>query len=315
MEPYGKIYSMSTSPSSLVTDQQFAKPAIPPTWTSDEPRQSNSAAISRSASCDHISHSTMSNVTPESHGIKRTLSENALASLQGGESRQPFELEGSGTTDTGVGIHSSTRSVDKSRITISKYTVATQHDGYPMYARETEKSATTVGSGRKARSVSGSLSNFAKLSWNTASRSPSPRKRSALLEETTLSNPRLDHARPSPSLSANKPIQNGRKPPNGSASGLARDGSTVGKKPRRPLSAFLGKTSAEPKTPLLPSIPKSYSSDRLPALSQSHSSSETSSDIPKSVSSDRLQNLGVDSLRKRDELWGAFRTLDGEFHK
>lgn len=315
MESCGNFASMSTSPSTLVTDGQVKTHAVLPAWTSDESRHSNTAAIPRSASCDHISNGAISNVPPEPHGIKRTLSENALATVQGGVSRQLFEPENLGSIDRDVGIHSSTRSDNKPRITISKYTLATQYDGIPTYARETEKGADIVGSGPKPRSVSGSLSNFAKKSWSTASRSPSPRKRSTMLEETALSKPRLDHPRPSPSSSANKPIQNGRKPPNGSASDLARHGSTVGKKPRRPLSVFLGKSPSEPKIPLVPSIPKSFSSDRLPAISQTHSSSETPPSIPKSVSSDRLQNLGVDSLRKRDELWGAFRALDGEFHK
>lgn len=316
MEPGGNVTSMSSSPSTLATDAQVTTPAILPTWTSDEPRQSNSAAIPRSASCDHLSNGTILNVPSQPHGIKRTLSENSLASLQGGIPRQPYRTEKLGIVDRDVGIHSSTRSENnKPRMTISKYTLATQYDGSATYAREAEKGANLVGFGRKPRSVSGSLSSFAKKSWSTASRSPSPRKTSTPLEETTMTKPRLDHARPSPSSSTNKPIQNGRKPPNGSASDLARHSSTVGKKTRRPLSAFLGKAPTEPQFPLVPTIPKSFSSDRLPAITQIHASSEKPPTIPKSISSDRLQNLGMDSLRRKDELWGAFRALDGEFHK
>lgn len=306
---------MSTSPSTLATDGQTTTPAILPIYASNESKQSSRATIPRSASCDHIPNGTISNVPPKPHSIKRTLSENALVSLHGGVSRQPFEPEKLSTIDRGDGYHSSTRSINKPRITISKYTLATEYDGNAMYARETEKGPDPAGSGRKSRSVSGSLSSFAKKSWTTASRSPSPKKRSTLLEEATLSRPRLDHARPFPSSSVNKLVQNGRKLPNGSASDLARHGSMVGKKPRRPLSVFLGKAPAEPKIPLVPSIPRSFSTDRLPAISQTHSSSGAPPTIPKSISSDRLQNLGVDSLRKRDELWGAFRALDGDFHK
>lgn len=315
MEPYGNVTSMSTSPSTLATDGQSTTPAILPICASNESRQSSRAAIPRSASCDHIPNGTISNVPTKPHSIKRTLSENALVSLQGGVSRQPFEPEKLSTINRGVGIHSSTCSVYKPRITISKYTLATEYDGNATYAQETEKGPDPAGSGRKSRSVSESLSSFAKKSWTTASRSPSPKKRSALLEVATLSKPRVDDARPFPSSSVNKPVQNGRKLPNGSAGDLARHGSMVGKKPRRPLSAFLGKTPAEPKIPLVPSIPRSFSSDRLPAIPQTHSSSRAPPTIPKSISSDRLQNLGVDSLRKRDELWGAFRALDGDFHK
>ena len=308
MEPYGNVTPISSSSSVLATNEQVTESATLPTWTLDKFRQSNSAAIHRSASCDHISNGTTLNVSTEPHGIKRTLSENALASLQGGVSRQSFEQEMSGTLDTGLGVHSSSRSENKPKITISKYNLATQYDGNATYAREAENGTNIVGSGRKSRSVSGSLSNFAKKSWSTASRSPSPRKRTTLLEATTFYKSRSDHARSS-SSSANKPIQNG------SANDLARHGSTVGKKPRRPLSVFLGGAPAEPKIPLVPSIPKAFSTDRLPNISQTQSSSETAPTIPKSISSDRLQNLGVDSLRKKDELWGTFRALDGEFHK
>ena len=315
MEPCGNVTTIASSRSTFTTHKQATSPTTLPNWTSDESRQSNSAAMLRSASYDHIPNGARSNDSSEPHGIKRTLSDNALASLQGGVSWQPSEPENLSSIDRDAGIRSSTRSDNKPRITISKYTLATQFDGNAAYARDTENAANSYESSPKSRSVSGSLSSFAKKSWSTASRSPSPRKRSTLVEQTPLSKTGLDHAPPSPLSSVNKPAQNGRYLPNGTVSDLSRHATTVGKKPRRPLSALLGKAPTEPKTPLVPSIPMSLSSDKLLAISQAPSSSEKPPLISKSISSDRLQNLGIDSLPKKDELWGAFRALDGEFHK
>lgn len=170
-----------------------------------------------------------------------------------------------------------------------------------------------VGIERKPRSVSGSLTSFAKKSWATASRSPSPRKRPTQGESDALSVPGLCQTMAFPPAAAiservgenlsNAVVESTKKGP------------IEGKKSRRPLSAFLSRASSDSKVHVVPSIPKAFSSDTLSAMNHVHHSINTPLEIPRSISSDRLHILGNDSPRRRDELWGAFRALDSEFHK
>ena len=69
---------------------------------------------------------------------------------------------------------------------------------------------------------------------------------------------------------------------------------------------------------------KSMWSHRFPKLSHlihyrlwtSFTRTHTPPVVSRSISSDRLHSLGNNSPpRRRDELWGAFRALDSEFHK
>ena len=63
-----------------------------------------------------------------------------------------------------------------------------------------------------------------------------------------------------------------------------------------------------------PSIPKSLSLDRIPSLNHMYSADGSFGKL-RYKSSNRSQITGTESLRKRDELLTAFRSLDGEFHK
>ena len=96
--------------------------------------------------------------------------------------------------------------------------------------------------------------------------------------------------------------------------GIERKGTL--KKASRPLSLLLSGTSdkSESHPPPIPSLPKSYSTDRLPTLKPSAGTeTERVPPMPGLISAEKL--LRAEFGRKKDELWTVFRTLDGEYQK
>ena len=66
-------------------------------------------------------------------------------------------------------------------------------------------------------------------------------------------------------------------------------------------------------TPSVPSLPKSFSTDRLPVASETRTDDHTVP-VPRMVSGDRVSSFGSLSLaRKKDELWTVFRNLDADY--
>ena len=290
------------------------------TVTSDTSDAPKATSLPRSASYTQLPTTTVSHSAPESNGIKRTFSDNILANPGGNTFPQSFSKQASGGIED---IHErpngrnllrrrSTRSLVGPKITVSRFALGPR--------RGTGDSAHELSNGNlkgnlnpeiKRRSVSGSLTSFARKSWISASRSPSPNKREASADN----NPGSNHARPPSRSSAVSRSDGEDSTGNSHPSGQSKRSNTIRKKSRRPLSAFIGRTSDEPGPPSVPSIPKSYSTDRLPSLNHSHLSSEKPPTVPKSMSSERLQGIGTESPRRKDELWGVFRALDGDFQK
>lgn len=261
--------------------------------------------------------------------IKRTFSENALATIDGTEHRVPPALIDPSTVPTQV--HSPVgMSVDrrksarptKPNITISKFAIAAKA-GSDDTAYESRGLAKPRKSHREAmsHSVTRSLSGFAPKSWISASRSPSPSSRDGWKatqdEATSTVQPSEHHSSPQKSLQTHEKVDKDEAPE--STGPPSRNGSIVSKKARRPLSTLLQKSPAgEPalaRRPSFSSLRKSLSSDKLSSLSSSPLSPEKTPPMPRSMSIERSQSMGLDTPRKKDELWGAFRTLDGDFQK
>ena len=297
--------------STLAGACQCAMPKTGPAVASSRSSPGNSAGIPRSASCDQIAIATLSNGSSETHFVKRSHSQNALAFPPGDVLRHSPARQESDIKESALRKQLSIRSSSKPKIAISKYTLATQLEESNVAGDGGFSSGPDI----KTRSVSGSLSSFAKKSWHTASRSPSPQPRSALAGSHLATKPTANFSRPSQTFPPSNHEEYSRRLNNGDASHSLNKSFAIGKKSRRPLSAFLGKVSSEPKVPSVPSIPKSFSTDQLMSIPHVHASSDILPTIPKSMSFDRLHVLGVESLRRRDELWSAFRALDGEFHK
>lgn len=277
------------------------------------------SSLPRSASFTQIPTLITLHSTPESNSIKRTFSENVLTNPGGNAFRQSFSKQASeGIEDIQERLdgksllrRKSTRSLVGHKITVSKFALGPRRGtGDSAYESNSGNSVESLHPEIKRRFVSGSLTSFARKSWISSSLSPSPNKEKAPADGIPGSNNAGPPSRP------NAASQNDREnaPENGHRGTPARRSSTINKS-RRPLSAFLGRASPELDTPSVPSIPKSYSTDRLPSMNYNHSSSDKPPSMPKSMSSERLQGIGTESPRRKDELWGVFRALDGDFQK
>lgn len=276
---------------------------------------SDSPAVPRSSSYDHVPDTVKSNGNSQPRIIQRTLSDNALTSFAhptDNVSRHPSIGKNTTVKDHGLSRQSSSRLYMNARVNMSN-PITTRHSQSDAHKTRIEDTPHHVGIERKS-SVSGSLTNFARKPWATVSRSPSPRKKTPQVECDTLSVPGSCQTMALPPAAAisEKAGENLSNAMFESAS----KGPIQGKKSRRPLSAFLGRSSSESKVNVVPSIPNAFSSDTLSAMNPVHPPIHTPPVIPRSISSDRLHSLGNDSPPcRRDELWGAFRALDSEFHK
>lgn len=108
------------------------------------------------------------------------------------------------------------------------------------------------------------------------------------------------------------------------------------KRPRKPSDAYIKPVKAEelPPIPAVPEIPKSpnlpkspsmpaspvlgqsFSTDRLPTLMRSPPSQESViPPLPRTVNQEKLKTFSLETPKKKDELWGQFRSLDGDYQK
>ncbi|KAF2453289.1 hypothetical protein BDY21DRAFT_293183 [Lineolata rhizophorae] len=166
-----------------------------------------------------------------------------------------------------------------------------------------------------------SLSKLRRRSWmsssaNSPSRSPSPSKRNHHL--------RGAGGAPTAAPGSDDSLVNSTN-----ESGAAAASAGGARSRRRSIEA------QAPPPPRSPSVPKSFSTDRLPSLGRWSSSSQQQQragesngagggkisggggvpPVPGKLSSEKLRGLGVEPPRKKDELWSVFRTLDADLQK
>ena len=265
----------------------------------------------------------------EASSIKRTLSENVLSNLGSG---LPQRNGHSKTSDRAqlTKLNRLTRRKSKlfqkdPKIAISSFVVG--DDQVVDDISHVPKAIVRGDPDSKSRSVSTTLSNFARKSWIRPSRSPSPNKRKSIDHGLQTQSPGTSRTttppdtttppegEPSSSLSDGV-LSNGVGGTNGHFELLQRKGTTVAKGTRRPLSAILGRSesSAKDSIPAVPSLPKSYSFDKLSSLANGQAAGSREQ-LPRINSADRSQKSLLDTPRKKDELWGNFRSLDVEFQK
>lgn len=98
--------------------------------------------------------------------------------------------------------------------------------------------------------------------------------------------------------------------------------STIVRRKTRPISGIFTKAQFEesvtsiPPIPRIPSLPKSFSTDKLPTYRTGTPVNGRAAPMPRLVSNERSMNGNLSiPIRKKDELWGVFRTLDGDYTK
>lgn len=290
-------------------------------------RDSVPFTIPRSASYTHLPCPISPNPTFAAMGMRRTLSENVL-SVPDETARRATPLSRSSAVGLktkesqdakNVNLRKSTRSRMHPKITISKFTLSLDRKPEETTHKPPKTAAMEDRPDRimKVKSVSGSLSSFARKSWKPASRSPSPSKdipeRGNAVTEISV----LDSTTPDVASAMGNGTGARKADFEGAINGVSRNSTVAYKKQRRPLSTFLGRSSpgSGSYASSVASIPKSISTDKLPSVFHGYPIAERLPALPRTMSSERLQGIGLDLPRRRDELWGAFRTLDGDFQK
>ena len=281
--------------------------------TRDE--QNVASTIHRSASDANLSSTTDSSIRGdqfEREGIKRVLSETVLSYVDNATdlssdpgfkapnaSRSPFRRH-------------SNRLTKQSKLPTQKQALV-ESPNPPELAELSKAHVRTDESSMGTRSKSStSLSSLARRgSWILGSRSPSPSSRKSLQNSPAKAN--KDHrTRVSQESPKSTKSLNAAAIPNVEVPSLERKGTIASTKSKRPLSAILGRSkSYNNGDPAVPSLPKSFSTDRLPVADQDTDQPE----MPVLFIQEHLHAPGFETPRKKDELWGNFRTLDGEHAK
>jgi hypothetical protein len=172
----------------------------------------------------------------------------------------------------------------------------------------------------KTKTVSESFATFARKSWITSSRSPSPNRikdqqtdddgQHAGSSSKMTGSPITSSSRsviPPTQLDKPSPTKSSDSPPKG----LLRAPTTTQKLKQRPTSVLMNFTTFNSNNSSSSSLPRSSldnkstprtSTDKVPAL-------------PKTSSNEKLQGQAPEIPRRRDELWSAFRSLENDFSK
>jgi hypothetical protein len=179
-------------------------------------------------------------------------------------------------------------------------------------------SRTTRDRENKAKPLSESFATFARKSWMTSSRSPSPNRTAdtsteeeGLAEDSKTTgitiptrrlsivpNPKLDKSRRS------KTAENLTVP-------STKPGPPVGKTKQRPQSVIMSLKNFASANSSASSLPGSSVDTR----STPRTSIDRVPPLPTAPSSERLQQLGSEISKRRDELWSAFRSIENDYTK
>ena len=281
--------------------------------------------ITRSASYTELPLEPAPKGAPQrTSSLSRSFSENVLVNAQGNVPRTPPETQTSEETPKkrrslrrlgSIRRKATVKEPDPKKTTTTFILGADEASEESGYEPPTPTDGRSPERERKTHSVSGSVKKFARKSWISASRSPSP--------SPIRSQPRKENIAETSSRSLSmvtiadeqsvESVVNG-KVLNGHTNGISRKDSVRNKRSRRPLSSLLSKNSV-PDTPSVPPIPKSFSTEKLPSLKHKSSNLSITPPLPHTKSYDRSQGPGTETPRKKDALWSTFRTLDGEYQK
>jgi hypothetical protein len=170
-----------------------------------------------------------------------------------------------------------------------------------------------------------SLSKLRRKSWvSSQSRSSSPTKEVASLKkEETESRKNSLHLEASKrrTLTGGLNISEKSKARDAAESPTRHKTRVLTKKSKR-LSGFFSASNADelpaavdaPSVPPVPASFTSFSTEKLPSYVQSPTSPNQIPPLPRNISSDKIKGPKAEP-RKKDELWGIFRTLDADLRK
>ena len=175
----------------------------------------------------------------------------------------------------------------------------------------------------KTKTVSESFVTFARKSWMTPSRSPSPSRNigkegdqdgntndtSKAASTVSSSSPRRTMATPKTENPAQKPAP--AKVADNAPKQTVRSSKTLSKIKSRPQSVLTSFTTFNSANSSTSSLPRSSMDNK----STPRTSTDKIPPLPKNFSTEKLQSLGNEAPRKKDNLWPGFRSLENEFSK
>ena len=171
----------------------------------------------------------------------------------------------------------------------------------------------------KTKTVSESFATFARKSWITSSRSPSPNRikdqrtdddgQNAGSSKMTGSSITSSSRSVVPQTQPEKPAR--AKTTDSPPKGLLRAPSTIQKLKQRPTSVLMNFTTFNSNNSSSSSLPRSS----LDNKSTPRTSTDKGSALPKQPSNENVQGKAPEIPRRRDELWSAFRSLENDFSK
>lgn len=167
----------------------------------------------------------------------------------------------------------------------------------------------------KTKSVSGSFATFARKSWISSSRSPSPSRNKLKQKDAENRGPSASELKGGPvtAPAGNVSSVTEEKPeglPDNDSKPVQRVPTALQKIKQRPQSVLMNLTNFQSANSSTSSLPSSSMDNR----STPRTSTDKVAPIPKNISSDKL-SIGIEMPRRRDELWSAFRSLENDFAK
>ncbi|KAF4636950.1 hypothetical protein G7Y89_g1128 [Cudoniella acicularis] len=171
----------------------------------------------------------------------------------------------------------------------------------------------------KTKTVSESFATFARKSWMTSSRSPSPNRvpgkelenDSQSMDDSKMTGSNSPSRRRSIVLAPKLDKSRRSKTSETLSIPSLKNSSTLMKMKQRPQSVFMNLTNFNSTNSSTSSLPSSSMDNR----STPRTSTDKVPPIPQAPSLEKLQNLGGDAPKRRDELWSAFRSIENDFQK
>lgn len=167
----------------------------------------------------------------------------------------------------------------------------------------------------KTKTVSESFATFARKSWISSSRSPSPSSRNPPRDVEndgkSAAENKMTGSPLTSSRSVNPPPKFEKVPPTVSTNSPTKPRPTTFQKiKQRPASVLMTFTNFNSTNSSTSSLPRSSLDNR----STPRTSMDRVGALPKNFSTDKL-HINGEPTRRRDELWSAFRSLENDFSK
>jgi len=291
------------------------------------PVNTSSIELSQSASFTNLSGSI---VDIPVQGIKRTFSENVLA-LSSNHNRKPSQS--SNTSNKELFRRASKNA--KHRISVARFTLSAEDVNRTSIADGVLSTEHVERAKALSRSVTGTIRSLARKSWiSSSSKSQSPPRKDTSRQEKKRSRLQTQVLKPQTTETIAIPAPVASRPSSRSSNRDEDDTQylELARSPRQapPVAPstpdFVCDVTEVDTSSGTPTISRTPTLSRTPSMVSMRSKSSRERlygkipfikvpPIPKSISSDRLSTASSESIKKKDPLWGAFRSLEAEYVK